>query len=108
MNFLLLILCILTSSLYFCSHYILSVSSPSVTFLTGRRSLREQRMVPQLDRCNEHHQEQVLDDNKKRVIFEEHFREQKHESRNDLELLYHIDYNGVTTHPVPTPKHPRP
>ena len=22
------------------------------------------------------------------------------------ELVYHIDYHGVTTHPNPTPKHP--
>lgn len=24
------------------------------------------------------------------------------------QLVYHIDYHGVTTHPTPTPKHPRP
>lgn len=24
------------------------------------------------------------------------------------ELVYHIDYHGVTTHPTPTPKHPKP
>jgi hypothetical protein len=26
----------------------------------------------------------------------------------DHELVYHIDYHGVTTHPTPTPKHPKP
>ncbi|RXH78541.1 hypothetical protein C1H46_012259 [Malus baccata] len=30
-------------------------------------------------------------------------------SNNDLdELVYHIDYHGVTTHPNPTPRHPTP
>ncbi|KAK3221210.1 hypothetical protein Dsin_008235 [Dipteronia sinensis] len=27
---------------------------------------------------------------------------------NDEETVYHIDYHGVTTHPNPTPKHPKP
>lgn len=26
----------------------------------------------------------------------------------DHELVYHTDYHGVTTHPTPTPKHPKP
>ncbi|KAI9191549.1 hypothetical protein LWI28_009879 [Acer negundo] len=26
----------------------------------------------------------------------------------DDETVYHIDYHGVTTHPNPTPKHPKP
>ncbi|KAB2620470.1 hypothetical protein D8674_037498 [Pyrus ussuriensis x Pyrus communis] len=30
-------------------------------------------------------------------------------SKSDLdELVYHIDYHGVTTHPNPTPRHPTP
>lgn len=24
------------------------------------------------------------------------------------EIVYHIDYHGVTTHPTPTPRHPKP
>lgn len=24
------------------------------------------------------------------------------------ELVYHVDYHGVTTHPTPTPRHPKP
>ncbi|KAI3932679.1 hypothetical protein MKW98_012650 [Papaver atlanticum] len=27
---------------------------------------------------------------------------------NGEELVYHVDYHGVSTHPTPTPKHPRP
>lgn len=30
-------------------------------------------------------------------------------STNDYdEIVYHIDYHGVTTHPTPTPRHPKP
>lgn len=24
------------------------------------------------------------------------------------ELIYHVDYHGISTHPYPSPKHPRP
>ncbi|KAI3929234.1 hypothetical protein MKX01_006470 [Papaver californicum] len=27
---------------------------------------------------------------------------------NGEELVYHVDYHGVSTHPTTTPKHPRP
>ncbi|KAI3956465.1 hypothetical protein MKX01_016878 [Papaver californicum] len=27
---------------------------------------------------------------------------------NGEELVYHVDYHGVSTHPTPTPKHPIP
>lgn len=27
---------------------------------------------------------------------------------DEQELVYHVDYHGVTTHPNPTPKHPKP
>lgn len=27
---------------------------------------------------------------------------------NSDEIVYHIDYRGVTTHPTPTPKQPKP
>lgn len=26
----------------------------------------------------------------------------------DDDIVYHIDYHGVTTHPTPNPKHPKP
>ncbi|OMO77613.1 hypothetical protein COLO4_25057 [Corchorus olitorius] len=33
----------------------------------------------------------------------------RHSNSNNMdELVYHIDYHGVTTHPTPTPKHPKP
>ncbi|EEF34693.1 uncharacterized protein LOC8289113 [Ricinus communis] len=104
---LLVIFYLLATSLYFFSHNISSVPSPSAMVLTGRRSLRERRMLP-LDHGIGHHKDKVLDENRKQMTFQEHFREQEHDSRNDLEIVYLIDYNGVTTHPVPTPKHPRP
>lgn len=34
----------------------------------------------------------------------------KHESsdNNIDDIVYHTDYHGATTHPTPTPKHPKP
>lgn len=32
----------------------------------------------------------------------------RHEEGLEEELVYHIDYHGVMTHPTPTPKHPTP
>ncbi|XP_030510583.1 uncharacterized protein LOC115725267 [Cannabis sativa] len=33
----------------------------------------------------------------------------KYDSSDNLdELVYHTDYHGATTHPIPTPKHPMP
>ena len=34
--------------------------------------------------------------------------ENRRGSNNLEETVYHIDYHGVTTHPTPTPKHPKP
>ncbi|KAK1323001.1 hypothetical protein QJS10_CPA02g01531 [Acorus calamus] len=31
-----------------------------------------------------------------------------HGSRDEEEVIYHIDYHGVKTHPNPLPKHPKP
>ena len=34
--------------------------------------------------------------------------EHRSSSKNLEEIVYHIDYHGVMTHPTPTPKHPKP
>ncbi|KAL3532765.1 hypothetical protein ACH5RR_006286 [Cinchona calisaya] len=35
--------------------------------------------------------------------------EKQNSSSKDVEdIVYHIDYHGATTHPTPTPKHPKP
>lgn len=53
---------------------------------------------------------QVTDEDLKTSISEEISTENKHEKSGDSidEVVYHIDYHGVTTHPTPTPRHPRP
>ena len=33
---------------------------------------------------------------------------QNESASNEEELVYHTDYHGVTTHPNPNPKHPKP
>ncbi|KAJ9132064.1 hypothetical protein P3X46_034577 [Hevea brasiliensis] len=96
---------LLTAAVCFFSCNI-SVSSPSVIFLTGRRSMKEQRMLPL--HINGQEKNKVLDEDAKQMTIHEHAREHQHLSNNDLDLVYHIDYHGVTTHPIPTPKHPRP
>lgn len=53
---------------------------------------------------------QAFDEETKQMTIQEHVRVRAHQhlSNNDLDLVYHIDYQGVTTHPIPTPKHPKP
>ncbi|KAG8639872.1 uncharacterized protein LOC110600174 isoform X2 [Manihot esculenta] len=98
---------LLTTTMYF-SSYNISISSPSVIFLKGRRSMREQRILP-LHR-NVQDKNKAFDEETKQMTIQEHVRVRAHQhlSNNDLDLVYHIDYQGVTTHPIPTPKHPKP
>ncbi|WCJ42186.1 hypothetical protein M5689_023009 [Euphorbia peplus] len=97
MRFLLLFFfTLLITSLYFFPSTSFSVTSPSLTVLAGRRSLTEHEL---------HEKNKVVDEDNGNVEFP---REQEPLSSDDLETVYHIDYNGVTTHPIPTPKHPRP
>ncbi|KDP26997.1 hypothetical protein JCGZ_22059 [Jatropha curcas] len=64
----------------------------------------QQRMSLPLHR-NGHYQNKDLDQDKKQMRIEEHFRGNEPKNK-DLEHVYQIDYHGVTTHPIPTPKHP--
>ncbi|KAG9451403.1 hypothetical protein H6P81_011368 [Aristolochia fimbriata] len=34
--------------------------------------------------------------------------EEEQQQKYDEELIYNVDYHGVSTHPSPSPKHPRP
>ncbi|GMI83026.1 hypothetical protein HRI_001971900 [Hibiscus trionum] len=69
--------------------HLLSSSSMLVS-LRGRRSL-DQKPLPH------HHKDIYLN---AKVALDE--------SDDDEIVNYHTDYHGVTTHPTPTPKHPKP
>ncbi|CAK9157513.1 unnamed protein product [Ilex paraguariensis] len=102
-------LCLLVSVLYFVPH---SVSSSPLIFLPGRRPIRELRFSSSIQPGSRH--KIKIDGEMKRTTNQDRSdstsTEMKRASRNGVadELLYHIDYHGVTTHPTPTPKHPRP
>ncbi|KAF9616295.1 hypothetical protein IFM89_029071 [Coptis chinensis] len=84
-------------------------SSPSITstLLKGRRTLR----TIEFEKLNHHQQDHNI-----KVAGKDWFRadakrlavgEDEVDEDGDG-LLYHIDYHGVSTHPYPSPKHPRP
>ncbi|KAK9099879.1 hypothetical protein Scep_023309 [Stephania cephalantha] len=76
-------------------------SSIPTTMLTQRRILREQLQTG--------HEQEVVDKGRKQFNDERAFMNQDNETSEDgEELVYHVDYHGVSTHPTPTPKHPRP
>ncbi|KAJ6912122.1 hypothetical protein NC651_014712 [Populus alba x Populus x berolinensis] len=80
-----------------------SSSSPSMFFLTGRRSMREQRSM------SEQRMSSVLDEKTEQATIKEDSRQLEYPSSSDNidDLVYHVDYHGVSTHPTPTPKHPK-
>ncbi|KAJ4709197.1 Solute carrier family 13 member 3 [Melia azedarach] len=97
----------LTIALYFLSQTI--ASSASYTFYPGRRTLRElQKSSPNHKApC---HKIKDMDDKISQSTVKDVSTAVKYATSNDSfdEIVYHIDYHGVTTHPTPTPKHPKP
>ncbi|KAJ6381163.1 hypothetical protein OIU77_029951 [Salix suchowensis] len=73
----------------------------------GRRSMREQRM-PSVTLTDEHENTKVLDEKTEQTTIKEDSRQLEYPGSSDNldDLVYHVDYHGVTTHP--TPKHPEP
>ncbi|KAJ6408027.1 hypothetical protein OIU84_011353 [Salix udensis] len=73
----------------------------------GRRSMREQRM-PSVTLTDEHENTKVLDEKTEQTTIKEDSRKLEYPGSSDNldDLVYHVDYHGVTTHP--TPKHPEP
>lgn len=74
-----------------------------------QRSMREQRMSSVTLR-DEHENTKVLDEKPEQATIKEDSRQLAYPSSTDNldDLVYHVDYHGVTTHPTPTPKHPKP
>ncbi|KAG5242849.1 hypothetical protein OIU77_029951 [Salix suchowensis] len=105
LHLVLLVLLTITASYFFSQNN--SSSSPSMFFLTGRRSMREQRM-PSVTLTDEHENTKVLDEKTEQTTIKEDSRQLEYPGSSDNldDLVYHVDYHGVTTHP--TPKHPEP
>lgn len=76
--------------------------------LTGRRAMRETR--PSSPNYSVGYSGFKVADEETRELKLEDLVSLKYTTRIDDsdQLVYHIDYHGVTTHPTPTPKHPRP
>ncbi|KAI3416726.1 uncharacterized protein J3R85_015179 [Psidium guajava] len=64
--------------------------------------------IPFVNRKLKSHNVKVLDDERERSNVQQGSSELQTLSNKDRtdDLVYHIDYHGVTTHPTPTPKHP--
>ncbi|KAL9442298.1 hypothetical protein AB3S75_018229 [Citrus x aurantiifolia] len=96
--------CMITISLYLFSKS--TASSAASTFYPGRRTFTEVPISPP-NQKNPHHntqcEMQAIDDKTKQSTV-------KYAASTDDfdEIVYHIDYHGVTTHPTPTPRHPKP
>ncbi|KAL9442297.1 hypothetical protein AB3S75_018229 [Citrus x aurantiifolia] len=92
--------CMITISLYLFSKS--TASSAASTFYPGRRTFTEVPISPP-NQKNPHHNTQAIDDKTKQSTV-------KYAASTDDfdEIVYHIDYHGVTTHPTPTPRHPKP
>ncbi|CAL8990369.1 unnamed protein product [Prunus brigantina] len=99
-----IILCFLIAVLYFSSH---NISSSSLAFLPGRKPMRKLSM-PLTNNKHVYQKLKVIDGKSETSMVEEIPVATKYANSNsDLdELIYHIDYHGVTTHP--TPRHPKP
>ncbi|XP_021300018.1 uncharacterized protein LOC110428503 isoform X2 [Herrania umbratica] len=108
-----ILLCLLTAVLYLLSPYNEFpnlASSPSSIFLTGRRSLRGLKM-PLPDHQNRYLKSEVAVDVALQSAATDSMAlrySRSHSNDNMEDLVYYIDYHGVTTHPTPTPKHPKP
>lgn len=92
--------CMITISVSFFSKS--TGSSAASTFYSGRRTLIEVPIASP-NHKNPFHKTQAIDDKTKQSTVK------YAASTNDYdEIVYHIDYHGVTTHPTPTPRHPKP
>ncbi|KAI8017391.1 hypothetical protein LOK49_LG04G00210 [Camellia lanceoleosa] len=104
---------LIASALVFVSKCSISSSSSShvpLMFLPGSLPIRELSASS----FNQHQYRKI------QVVREERNREEKggskatdfsrdeEDSKEDDSEEYHIDYHGVSTHPTPTPKHPKP
>ncbi|GLT72762.1 hypothetical protein SLA2020_446660 [Shorea laevis] len=103
-------LCLLTAVFYMFSLIIsISSSSSSLSLIPERRPMRKLGMLVPHDKHKCH--KMKVDEEKKGSTVQEGSKALTRTSSGenlDHELVYHTDYHGVTTHPTPTPRHPKP
>ncbi|KAG6698657.1 hypothetical protein I3843_08G030300 [Carya illinoinensis] len=81
--------------------------SPSLILLQRRLPMRKLSMLLPYDK-HKYHKIQDGEEMKGSTIEEGSVAFKSTSSRDNLdEIVYHIDYHGVTTHPTPTPKQPK-
>ncbi|GAB4853489.1 hypothetical protein Ancab_017680 [Ancistrocladus abbreviatus] len=107
--------CILSAVLYI--YFRNAHIHPSVpSLLTSLPSMPAQERISRRElrtyftQDDETEKTKVFDEEMQRSRYQEGYSEAERETRgqNESELIYHIDYHGVMTHPTPTPKHPKP
>ncbi|KAK4564615.1 hypothetical protein RGQ29_006638 [Quercus rubra] len=99
-------LCVLTTILYL---FPLTISTSSSTILLQERQpMRKLSMFMTHDK-HKYHKIKNVEEMKGSTIQEGSMAKKSTSSGYNLdELVYQVDYHGVTTHPIPTPRHPKP
>ncbi|KAM5553605.1 hypothetical protein ABKV19_025704 [Rosa sericea] len=100
--------CFLITVLYLSSH-IMSSSSLSLSILPGRQPMRKLSMSL-TNKKHENPKIKVIDGDSETSMVQENPVSNKYASINSNidDIVYQIDYHGVTTHPTPTPRHSKP
>ncbi|KAK1388379.1 putative Transmembrane protein [Heracleum sosnowskyi] len=102
-----LVLCFLTAAVYLASKSLtVAAASPAQFHLLGRRHMRDLR-IPQSSQVDADQKFKVPPKEKAMYTIQSDLL-QNESAINEKELVYHTDYHGVTTHPNPNPKHPKP
>ncbi|GAV59725.1 hypothetical protein CFOL_v3_03256 [Cephalotus follicularis] len=106
----LIMFCLLATVAYF---YDLNISPSSTSsfliFLPGRRSMRELRILSASHQAGYHNVKVLYGETEPSKAQEGSVGLKYAISEDNLDdPEYHIDYHGVTTHPTPNPKHPKP
>ncbi|KAG6649262.1 hypothetical protein I3843_07G196400 [Carya illinoinensis] len=104
--------CLLSTAFYFCSPTLITTSSSFIELPAGRPSVRKLSMLSPYDK-HKYHKVKIGEDQIKgsSTVAEGSMalkRTRSGQDNLDHEFVYHIDYHGVTTHPTPTPRHPKP
>ncbi|KAL1819909.1 hypothetical protein ACET3Z_014778 [Daucus carota] len=101
-----LFLCLLTAAFYLASRSLAAAASPAQFHLLGRRYMRDVK-IPHSSQVDAYPKLKVPTKQKAMYTIKPELL-QNESASNEEELVYHTDYHGVTTHPNPNPKHPKP
>lgn len=107
-SLLLIFFCLLVTAFHFSTQNITASSLSSPISLRGRRVL--QGLSLSFNKKDEYQEVKVMNEKRKLSTIQDEFMEFEipKDAMEEDEFAYHVDYHGVTTHPNPTPKHPKP